>query len=27
MVWYSDTKSGFYAVRLAKSVVPRQYWQ
>ena len=27
MVWYSDTTSGFYAVRLAKSVVPRHYWQ
>ena len=26
MVWFTDTRSGFYAVRLAKSVVPRHYW-
>ena len=25
-VWFTDTKSGFYAVRLARSVVPRHYW-
>jgi hypothetical protein len=25
-VWYTDNRSGFYAVRLARSVVPRHYW-
>ena len=25
-VWYSDGNSGFYVVRLAKSIVPRHYW-
>ena len=26
MVWYTDGNSGFYAVRLARSIVPRHYW-
>ena len=27
MVWYTDGTRGFYAVRLAKSIVPRHYWR
>ena len=27
MVWYTDGIRGFYAVRLAKSIVPRHYWR
>lgn len=27
MVWYSDGNTGFYAVRLAKSIVPKHYWK
>jgi hypothetical protein len=26
LVWYTDGNSGFYVVRLAKSIVPRHYW-